>query len=281
MLGGIYTVLSGGIQLTCSIRTTAKKVRIVVGDIVEIEPNDYDEGKYIITSVKPRKNSIPRPPLANIDKLLIVVAPKPEPDLLLVDKLLIYCVLNSIEPIIVLNKADIAERGFITSIKEQYYFCKVMVISAVNGQGVGELSKYIGGSFCAVCGQSAVGKSSLLNSIIPNINLETQGLSRKVDRGKHTTRVNELYIHNDIMISDTPGFSRLELDLDYKELASFYPEFDNYLGTCKYLDCSHVKEGKDCSVITAVSDGKINKDRFDRYCDLYGKLKTIWENKYD
>lgn len=273
--------MSAGNQLTCSVRTTAKKVRIVVGDIVEIEPNDYDDGKYIITSVKTRKNSIPRPPLANIDKLIIVVAPKPEPDLLLVDKLLIYCVLNSIEPIIVLNKSDIAEKGFITSIKEQYYFCKVMVISAISGQGVEELSKYLGGSFCAVCGQSAVGKSSLLNAIIPNINLETQGLSRKVDRGKHTTRVNELYIHKDIMLADTPGFSNLELDLDYRELASFYPEFDNYLGTCKYLDCSHVKEGKDCTVVTAVLDGKINKDRYDRYCDLYGKLKTIWEKKYD
>ena len=120
-----------------------------------------------------------------------------------------------------------------------------------------------------------------IKSIIPNINLETQGLSRKVDRGKHTTRVNELYIYNDIMIADTPGFSNLELDIDYKELASFYPEFDDYLGTCKYLDCSHVKEGKDCSVVSAVTEGKINKDRYDRYCDLYGKLKVIWENKYD
>ena len=267
--------------LTCSVRTTAKKVRIVVGDYVDFEPNEYDQGKYIITRVRPRKNTIPRPPLANIDKLIIVVAPKPEPDLLLVDKLLIYCVLNNIEPIIVLNKSDIADKNFVSNIKDQYSYYKVIVISAVNGQGVDELSQYISGSFCAVCGQSAVGKSSLLNAIIPNINLEIQGLSRKVDRGKHTTRVNELYIYKDIMIADTPGFSSLELDIDYKELSSFYPEFDKYIGECKYLDCAHVKEGKDCAVVTACNDGKINNDRYLRYSDLYINLKTLWENKYD
>lgn len=256
-------------------------MRIVVGDCVEIEPNEYDEGKYIITSLKDRKNTIPRPPIANIDRLLIVVAPKPEPDLLLVDKLLIYCALNYIEPIIVLNKADISSDEFVKSIKTQYYFCKVVVLSAVMGDGVEDLKSFLRNSFCAVCGQSAVGKSSLLNAIIPNINLETQGLSKKVDRGKHTTRVNELYVHEDIMIADTPGFSNLELDIDYRELASFYPEFDKYLGKCKYLDCSHVKEGKDCLVVTSVDSGDINKDRYNRYCDLYKKLKTLWENKYD
>ena len=112
-------------MFTCSVRTMAKKVRIVVGDFVEIEPNEYDDGKYIITKVQPRKNSIPRPPLANIDKLLIVIAPKPEPDLLLVDKLLIYCVLNNIEPIIVLNKLDIAKIVLIFNIIDKIIICNI------------------------------------------------------------------------------------------------------------------------------------------------------------
>lgn len=257
-------------------------MRIVVGDYVEIEPNEYDKGKYIITKVCARKNSIPRPPLANIDKLLIVISPKPEPDLLLVDKLIIYCMINNIEPIIIINKSDIASNEFIDEIKAEYYFIKVLVLSALNNLGLGELRETIKDSLTALCGQSAVGKSSLLNALIPNINLETQGLSRKIDRGKHTTRVNELYIHEDIMIADTPGFSNLEmLDIEYKDLPLFYPEFDEYLDKCRYLDCSHVKEGKDCVIASAVENGLINKARYDRYCTLYARLKENWEKKYD
>ncbi len=281
ILGGIYTVMYEGKMYTCSVRTTAKKVRIVVGDYVELVPNTFHPGNYIITNVQTRKNTIPRPVLANIDKLLIVVAPKPEPDLLLVDKLIVYCMLNAIEPVIVVNKSDIASKTFISSIQKQYEFLKVLILSANEKNGIKELTEYIGGSFCALCGQSAVGKSSLLNSIIPDINLETQGLSRKVDRGKHTTRANELYLHDNLMIADTPGFSSLELKIEHKELASFYPEFDGFLGECKYLDCSHVKEGKDCKIIAAVERGEINKDRYTRYCELYTKLREAWEKKYD
>lgn len=257
-------------------------MRILVGDNVYIEPNEYDKGKYIITKVGERKNCIPRPPLANIDKLLIVIAPRPEPDLTLVDKLIIYCMINNIEPIIVLNKSDIASKEFVEDIKSQYYFVKTFVISAISGSGLNDLKTELRGAFSALCGQSAVGKSSFLNAIIPNINLDTQGLSRKIDRGKHTTRVNELYIYEDIMIADTPGFSSLELlDLEYKQLPLFYPEFDKYLDKCRYLDCSHIKEGKDCVIVGAVDKGLINKSRYDRYCNLYAKLKQNWENKYD
>lgn len=257
-------------------------MRILVGDNVYIEPNEYDKGKYIITKVGERKNNIPRPPLANIDKLLIVIAPRPEPDLTLVDKLIIYCMINNIEPIIVLNKSDIASKEFVEDIKSQYYFVKTFVISAISGSGLNDLKTELKGAFSALCGQSAVGKSSFLNAIIPNINLDTQGLSRKIDRGKHTTRVNELYIYEDIMIADTPGFSSLELlDLEYKQLPLFYPEFDEYLDKCRYLDCSHIKEGKDCVIVGAVDKGLINKSRYDRYCNLYAKLKQNWENKYD
>ncbi|MGN0960599.1 MAG: ribosome small subunit-dependent GTPase A [Christensenellales bacterium] len=282
VLGGIYTVLENKDVYTCSVRKTAKKLRILVGDNVEIEPNLYDKCKYIITKVGQRKNSIPRPPLANIDKLLIVIAPKPEPDLILVDKLIIYCMLNNIEPIIVINKSDIAEQSFIDEIKSEYYFNQVFVISANNKIGLEPLKEQLKGSLSALCGQSAVGKSSLLNALIPNINLETQGLSRKIERGKHTTRANELYIYENIMIADTPGFSSLELlNFEYKDLPLYYPEFNHYLDKCKYLNCSHIKEGKDCIITKAVSDGLINKQRYLRYCDIYTKLKQSWERKYD
>ena len=265
----------------CSVRTTTKKDRILVGDSVDIIPNDYDKGKYIITNVNKRKNSVPRPPVANIDKLLIVIASRPEPDLFLVDKLIVYCYLKSIEPVIVINKSDIATNDFIEDICKQYYFLKTFVISSHSGQGVQQLKEYISNSISSVCGQSAVGKSSLLNVIIPNINLETQGLSRKIDRGKYTTRVNELFVDGEIMLVDTTGFSSLSLDIDYDELASFYPEFDDYMGVCRYLDCSHVKEGKDCAIVNAVADGKINSKRYDRYKYLYNQLFEKWEKKYD
>lgn len=266
----------------CSIRSTAKKLRVLVGDRVKIEENDYDKGKYIITKVCERKNSIPRPPLANIDKLLIVIAPRPEPDLILVDKLIIYCMLKDIEPIIIINKVDLAESTFVDKIKAEYYFVKVYETCALSQDGIDVVKNELGGYISALCGQSAVGKSSFLNALIPNINLSTQGLSAKIDRGKHTTRVNELYIYDDIMIADTPGFSSLELlDIEYKQLPLFYPEFDEYLDKCRYLDCSHIKEGKDCAIIEAVNRGEIDKDRYLRYCELYKKLKENWEKMYD
>ena len=281
VIGGIYSVLKEGKIYTCSVRTTAKKNRIVVGDYVEILPNEYDEGKYIITKVLDRKNSIPRPPLANIEKLIIVIAPKPEPDLLLVDKLIIYCMISNIEPVLVVNKSDLAPDEFINEIIKEYYFLKTFVVCAQQNKGIESLVDYISGSLTAVCGQSAVGKSSLLNAIIPDVDLQTQGLSRKTDRGKHTTRVNELYLYNDLMIADTPGFSSLELNIEYDELPLFYPEFDKYLGECRYQDCSHVKEGKDCRIVSEVEKGNINRFRYERYCALYNKLKEIWEKKYD
>ena len=281
VLGGIYTVLFENKQILCSVRTSAKKTRIVVGDRVEIEPNEYDNGKYIIVGVLPRKNSIPRPPLANIDKLLIVIAPKPEPDLVLVDKLVIYCMINDIEPVIVLNKSDIADSKFVEEICSEYYFLSTFVVSAKDSSCVEQLKNFITDKFTAVCGQSAVGKSSLLNALIPNIELQTQELSRKINRGKHTTRVNQLYLSDGLIIADTPGFSSLELNIEYRDLAGYYPEFDDYLGNCRYLDCSHVKEGKDCVISRAVDEGKINKNRYERYCKLYETLKLAWEKKYD
>lgn len=280
-VGGIYSVLLDGEIVECSIRTTAKKVRLVVGDKVEVIPNDFDSGKYIIINHLERTCFIPRPPIANLSKLLIVVAPRPEPDLYLVDKLIIYCFLNNIEPIIIINKSDIASNAFLDSIKAQFGFLNIFVVSTKTFEGITEVEKCISGSFVALCGQSAVGKSSFINALIPGYLLKTQELSNKIDRGKHTTRVNEIYQNKDYMIADTTGFTSLDLDLKHKELSLYYPEFEPYLGKCKYLDCAHIKEGKDCKIISAVNDGKINKDRYDRYIYLYNILKSKWENMYD
>lgn len=280
-VGGIYYVMHSGNILECSIRKTAKKIRLVVGDKAKFVPNEFSKDKYIIVGVETRKNAIPRPPIANLDKLLILISPRPEPDLMLVDKLIIYSYLNDIEPIIVIGKSDIASDKFVDDIKSQYGFLKVFEVSALNGTGMGDVEKYIAGSFVALAGQSAVGKSSFINALIPNKNLEIGGLSRKIDRGKHTTRVNEIYLNKDYMIADTTGFSSLDLELDHLELAGFYPEFEPYLGKCKYLNCSHIKEGKDCLIVSMVDSGKISKERYERYISLYNTLKKKWEEKYD
>ena len=263
-----------------SVRSNVKKNRIVVGDKVDIEPNDYSQGKYIITKLLPRNSYILRPTIANLDILLMVIAPKPQPDLYLIDKLYIHCVLNNIEPVLVINKADIADDDFVKDIQDQYYFIKTFVISAKNKSNIAELSDYISNKLCALSGQSAVGKSSILNALMPHLDLSTQDLSRKIERGKHTTRVNEIFVDNDLMIADTPGFTSLELDLKYDELSDYYPEFE-IDESCRYLDCSHIKEGRDCAIIASVDSGKINVNRYSRYVELYNKLKEKWEKMYD
>jgi len=267
-------------MVQASVRATAKKMRIVVGDRVEIIKNEYSEGKYIITNVLERVNFIPRPTIANLDKLIMVIAAIPQPDLYLIDKLYIYCLLNNIEPVLVINKCDIASNEFIENIRKQYYFLKIFVISAKDNANMESLASYIKNNLCALCGQSAVGKSSILNRLMPHLNQETQELSQKIDRGKHTTRVNEIFIADNLIIADTPGFTSLELELDYRDLQDYYPEFQ-IEKDCKYLDCSHIKEGKDCAIVEAVGFGEINKDRYNRYIELYKKLKEKWETKYD
>ena len=281
IVGDIYFVLSDGKIIEASCLKTIKKNRLYVGDDVELKENEYSTNKYIITKVLPRKNIIPRPTIANIDKLLILVASVPKPDFLLIDKLIIYCYENSIEPVIVVNKCDISDKIFIEDVCKQYYFLQIFTISAKNKVGIDNLTQYISNCICAVCGQSAVGKSTLINALIPFANMQTQNVSEKILRGKHTTRVNEIFVYGHLMIADTPGFSNLDLDVDFKALYKFYPEFEPYLSDCKYLDCSHIKEGNDCGVVNALYKENINKDRYLRYVELYKKQKEIWEKKYD
>lgn len=281
IVGDIYYVFYDNSIVEASCLKTIRKNRLFVGDNVELKENEYNNKKYIITKALPRKNVIPRPTIANIDKLLILIASVPKPDFLLVDKLIIYCVENSIEPVIVINKCDISNNLFLDDVCKQYYFLKIFKISAKNNDGIESLKNYISNSICAVCGQSAVGKSTLINALIPFANMQTQNVSEKILRGKHTTRVNEIFVFNSLMIADTPGFSNLDLDVDYRKLYQFYPEFDDYLNDCKYLDCSHIKEGNDCGVVKALNEDRINKERYFRYIELYRKQKEMWEKKYD
>lgn len=253
-------------QLSPSGKTRAKG--IFVGDYVEFAES--------ITSVDKRKNLLIRPPVANIDKMFVIIAPSPKPDFVLVDKILIYCHLNDIQPIIVINKADIGgeelKRQADNYYGEKY---KTILVSAKEGK-LSKLEEEIAG-ICVLAGQSAVGKSSLVNSIFKKDFASIGELSKKIERGKQTTRMVNLYkIKDNSYIADTAGFSLLDLsfvgNIESRELSTYYPDFLEARGKCKYRSCTH--EGGECGVLQAVKEGKINKKRHENYLKILQELKN-------
>jgi len=262
----LFTVECEGKRIDISPSGKTKAKGIFVGDYVEFN--------NAITSVKTRKNILIRPPMANLDKLFIVIAPSPKPDFVLVDKILIYCHVKGIEPILVINKTDIADNDFVQKVVNDYSCYKTISLSAKSGN-VESLTNEIEG-ICAMAGQSAVGKSSIINSIFKSENITEVGdLSAKIERGKQTTRLVSLYkVHNGYL-ADTAGFSLLDLsfvsDITKEELASYYPDFLEGRKECKYRSCSH--EGGECGVIKLLKEGKISKRRYQNYLKILQELK--------
>lgn len=259
-----------------------KETKLLVGDLVTVNQDDYSN-KVVITSILPRLNSLIRPTVANVDNLVIVIAPSPAPDFYLVDKLIVYCNMHGIKPIIVVNKIDSANNDFINQIVLDYknVVHAIVQTSAINGN-IADLMGYLKGKFSVFAGQSAVGKSSILNAICPKINQQTNILSKKVDRGQHTTRVCEIFNVDGSLIADTPGFSMLEIfDIEPNDLQDYYTEFLPYR-TCKFSNCTHTNiNDKHCGVVKAVNDNKISINRYNRYVVNYKKLKESWDKKYD
>ncbi len=252
--------------LSPSGKTRAKG--IFVGDFVEFD--------NAITKVYSRKNILIRPPVANIDKMFIIIAPKPKPDFVLVDKILVYCHLNDIQPFIVVNKADICEKGFVEGVCDYYKgFYKVLTVSAKEGN-LETLKNEIDG-ICVLAGQSAVGKSSLINAMFGEDFADVGELSKKIERGKQTTRMVNLFkVKDGAYIADTAGFSLLDLgfvsSLDAKDLSAYYPDFLKARGLCKFRSCTH--EGGECGVIDGVMNGEINKERYAGYLKILQELKN-------
>ncbi|MDD4291008.1 MAG: ribosome small subunit-dependent GTPase A [Clostridia bacterium] len=284
-VGGTFAVAAGEQVVLCKSR---KKTRyageeIVIGDDVEYE--EYEGGLGAITKVLDRKNSLVRPRIANVDALLILISVIPEPDLVLVDKLLVNCVKEGIKALIVVSKADIVDDGFIERIKATYYFMSenIYMVSALTKEGLAKVRQAIDGMTCGLAGQSAVGKTSLLNSLTEGLNLEVGEISLKSNRGKHTTRHNEIFkIGEHTYVTDTAGFSLFtQLDVKYSELWLYYPDFvcEVDKSKCRYSMCAHITE-PDCSVKQAVSQGRIDKQRYERYVDIYKELKENYDNEY-
>ena len=283
-LSGVFQVLYNGKIVSAKPRGKLKADgKIIAGDYVELVPDEYSDGEYIITALKERKNSITRPYVSNIDQLVIIIGIEPKPDLHLIDKLLINCILKDITPLLVINKEDIASSDFIDEIVSQYgELTDIILCSARTKKGIDKLTEKLRGKLNVFTGQSAVGKSTMLNAINKDLKIQTGELSEKIKRGKNTTRTSEIYLFEDMMIADTPGFSMLELkDIKPQDLSSYFIDFDEYRSKCKYKNCSHIKmPEKECGVIRAVEDGSLSRARYNRYVDIYNELKTAWDKRF-
>ena len=270
--------------VNCMARGSIKQTsNLQAGDQVEVEHIGND---YVISKLLPRKNQLTRPYISNLDQLIIVLTSAPKADFSLVDKLLIGCQIYGITPILVVNKSDILPKGFYDDVLCQYGFAvqHILLVSSKTGEGVQELQTLLQNNLSAFAGQSAVGKTSLLNAIFPNLNQKTDGLSKRIQMGKNTTRDTQIFVYNqNTFIADTPGFSVLRYEeMNPTHLREYYPEFAPYAKYCLYSDCGHVKEPeKECGVLQAVRENKINRKRYERYVDLYQKTTESWRKKYD
>lgn len=281
-VGGLYSVYAQEqvFALRAQSKLRHKKLRPLVGDEVEFTPGRGDEDGWL-EAILPRRNELIRPPVANIDKLCAVVsASVPQADLLLVDRLLIFARMRNIEPVLVVNKADIGPAG---EIIRQYAGARVraFAVSAHTGEGMDELRQYLRGSVHAFGGQSGVGKSSLMNALY-GFSQEVGDISEKIERGRNTTRACELkLVPGGGMALDTPGFSLLDLPLmDPNEIKNHIPEYAPYENKCRFNGCVHLYE-PDCPARDAVAAGLIDALRHERYQKLYEDMRIRWRERYD
>ncbi len=264
-VGGVFDVLTEQGRFICMARGKLRKEGILAGDNVLISS---DGNGFTVEKIFERKNFFIRPPLSNLDMLIVVIAPVPKPDYLLVEKLIVYCVKNKVEPVILVNKCDIDCNVYEKCYNDFKDKVKVIKSSALLGKGIKQINSLIKGKTVCFAGQSAVGKSSLINKLLPESNLKTATMSKKTERGKHTTRHVELFRFGDGFIADTCGFSVLELfDVSVSDVAKiFFGECG-----CKFSDCLH-KDEPYCCVREMVKNGAISKDRYDRYLKIIENL---------
>ena len=259
-------------------------VKPLVGDNVCIDIIDEENKKGNITEIIPRKNRLLRPPVANVDQAVILFAiVKPDPNYNLLDRFLIMMRQQNLPVIICFNKQDIATKEEQQELYNAYEKCgyKVLFISVKEDKGLDELKELLRGNTTTLAGPSGVGKSSLLNKLVPDALMQTGELSRKIDRGKNTTRHSELFYVSELSegedetyLFDTPGFTSLNLnDVTTDNLMQYYPEFEEFEPECRFGGCSHIAE-PDCGVKNALSEGKISAVRYENYKIIYEDLKS-------
>lgn len=255
-----------------------EKQKPLVGDNVEIEVLDEETMTGNITALLPRKNELIRPAVANVDQALVVFAvTRPSPHFNLLDRFLVMMERQDIPVVLCFNKEDIAEDEQVEKLRSVYEGCGYPCVftSALEERNIEKIKELLKGKTTVIAGPSGVGKSSLVNILNPDAKMETGDISSKIERGKHTTRHSELFtIAQDSYIMDTPGFSSLYVnDFEKEELKYYFPEFDPYEGTCRFLGCDHVHE-PDCAVKAAVEAGEIHEIRYKDYLEMYEELKS-------
>ena len=295
-LGGLYVTridLDGKIEyISCYAKGVLKRdeEKVLIGDNVKLLLDDSTPDSVVISEVMQRENSLIRPPMANLDYLFIVLAAKkPSPVLETVDKLIAIAEHNRITPVLVITKSDLSDS---TAKEIADIYIKVgfptFVTSSESGVGLDSIKEYIkenvtDGKTAAFAGASGVGKSTLMNALFPSLTLATSEISRKIERGRHTTRHVEIFdienSHGTGFLADTPGFSLIDFArfdfFELDELADTFREFRSFKNACRYQDCAHVGEGEDeCAIMRAANQGQIARSRLESYRSIYRVLKS-------
>ena len=319
-VGGFYEVWmpQSGAQLTCKARGVFRRTgnAPLAGDRVLVKQDIREPGLGVLETLLPRHSEFVRPPVANMDCMAIVIsAVTPEPDLPLIDKLLIACELRNIRPLLVVNKVDLLDlqhgepcnEGMDVPVLQHGASCsegvaatlsgagqwkrlralyaatgyEILAVSCVTGTGMPELLLALAGRTTVLAGQSGVGKSTLLNALLDSERMETGALSEKIGRGRHTTRHAELLpLPGNGWLCDTAGFSRYELDpIAYDTLDTLYPEFEPERHQCRFPGCSHLHE-PDCAVQQKLASGGISQERYERYSQFYQELRERHQNRF-
>lgn len=274
----VHVVESGVYECKAKGIFRKEKIKPLVGDDVEIEILSGQEKTGNIETVYPRRNELVRPAVANIDQALVVFAvTRPSPHFNLLDRFLVMMQSKDIPVILCFNKEDIATDPQVKELKEIYARCgcPLLFTSARSGLNLDQLGEVLKGRTTAIAGPSGVGKSSIINILQPEANMETGAISSKIERGKHTTRHTELFpVGDDAYIMDTPGFSSLYVnDFEKEELKRYFPEFAPFEGTCRFHGCDHIHE-PGCGVKEALEKGLIHKVRYKSYMEMYEELKN-------
>ncbi|MBQ2937961.1 MAG: ribosome small subunit-dependent GTPase A [Clostridia bacterium] len=285
-ISNLYKIKTENKIYEANARGKLKKDEIVpvVGDNVKIEILDEENNKAVIEKILPRTTYIKRPKMSNITQIILVISSKnPKPDLLLLDKQLIFAEYLGITPIIVLNKTDLDKKKDFKEIESVYEKIGYKVIKTVakEEQGIQELIQALKNNINAFSGNSGVGKSTLINAIF-KANVTQEGdISQRNQRGKNTTTSTKLYeIDENTYIADTPGFSTFDIsEIEYKNLDRYFKEFNKFIESCEFVGCTHIKE-ENCGIKQALENGEINKSRYERFCKIYDELKERDKYKY-